>query len=76
MPSLTGICDDGTVSSGAGRPYLRRVLWAPEISAVRAFHRYVEKASQLLILNRLAEHEIGSRFNRHTYRGRLHGEDD
>ena len=38
-----------------------------KISAVLAYHpgkRYVEKASQLLILNRLAQNEIGSRITK------------
>ncbi len=52
-----------------------------EISAVLAFHpgkRYVENTSQLLLLNRLIEHEISSRFNRHAHRGRsiYHRDDD
>jgi hypothetical protein len=39
--------------------------------------RYVEKASQLLILNRLAQNEIGSRINRRAHAGcAVHDGDD
>jgi len=51
-----------------------------KISAVLACHPgncYLEKASQLPILNRLAEHEIGSRIKRRTHAGcAVHDGDD
>ncbi len=58
----------------------RQVNFVAKISAVLAFHpgkRYVEKALQLLIQNRLAEHEIGSRINRRAHAGcAIHDGDD
>ena len=59
----------------------RQVDLVAKISAVLAFHPgkcYVEKASQLFVLNRLAEREICARINRGAQAGRaVHdGEND